>query len=139
MDLVPRLLGASLLISPKCREKIPGCLYSNSFIHTVHALSSSTGQKKMVDRGKFNKNGVFPFSANGAGFLLLTSSISKRFLPPNFQPGSWDVICHNGKEPQEHGKSFETSGLPLFSTLITSNCIPLTVYYSWEQPFQDLY
>jgi hypothetical protein len=114
------------------------CGEDSRLIHIVMPFLIPS-QGKMVDRGIFNKNGAFPFSANEAGFLALTSSISKRFLPPNFQPGSWDVVCHNGKEPQEHGKSFESSGLPLFSTLITSNCIPLTVYYSWEQAFQNLH
>jgi hypothetical protein len=82
----------------------------------------------MVDRGILDNNGAFPFSGNVARVLALASSISsnsdKRFIPPNFQPGSWDVICHNGKEPQEHGKSFEMLGLFLLSISITSNCIP---------------
>jgi hypothetical protein len=118
---------------------LTNCREDSRLIHILVPFSVQS-QGKMVDRGIFNKNGAFPFSANGAGFIALTSSISKRFLPPNFQPGSWDVVCHNGKEPQRHGKSFETSGLPLLSTSITSNSyIPLTVYYSWEQALQDLH
>lgn len=32
------------------------------------------------------------------------------YLPLTFEPGNWDVICHNGREFQEHGKcqSFKT-------------------------------
>jgi hypothetical protein len=80
--------------------------FLNFFTHTYFLVNWS--KSKMVDRGIFDKNGAVPISANGAGFLALTSSISKRFLPRKFQPGSWDVVCHNGKEPQEHGESFET-------------------------------
>ena len=30
--------------------------------------------------------------------------IEKKFLHDGFQPGRWDVICHNGKDPQSHGE-----------------------------------
>ena len=26
------------------------------------------------------------------------------YFPHTFEPGNWDVICHNGREFQEHGK-----------------------------------
>ena len=27
------------------------------------------------------------------------------YLPLAFEPGNWDVICHNGREFQQHGKA----------------------------------
>jgi hypothetical protein len=28
----------------------------------------------------------------------------KQFLPEQFRPGNWDIICHGGRENHQHGK-----------------------------------
>ena len=39
------------------------------------------------------------------------SPLQKDFLPYEFQPGEWDVICHSGKDPKSHGKPSHTGGV----------------------------
>jgi hypothetical protein len=36
-----------------------------------------------------------------------------KLLPTMFEPGSWDVICHNGRDAHGHGKPFSPFGFTL--------------------------
>eukprot|EP00980_Cylindrotheca_fusiformis_P010726 scaffold2408_cov94-Cylindrotheca_fusiformis.AAC.1 len=53
-------------------------------------------QDTMVDRGFLYTNGVLPLPIHASAF--------ERLLPPQFEPGNWDVICHNGKSNTSHSK-----------------------------------
>jgi hypothetical protein len=44
-----------------------------------------------------------------------------KLLPTTFEPGSWDVICHNGRAAHGHGKPFSPFGFSL-SLSVGSNC-----------------
>eukprot|EP00980_Cylindrotheca_fusiformis_P002520 scaffold593_cov126-Cylindrotheca_fusiformis.AAC.2 len=54
----------------------------------------------MVDRGILDSNGVLP--------LPIHTIRNERLLPPHFEPGNWDVICHNGKFDKAHSKFIES-------------------------------
>ena len=59
----------------------------------------------MVDRGIFDKTGVNNLFVDPRVSSQVSMKGHTMFLPQTFQPGNWDVICHTGREAQEHGKS----------------------------------
>lgn len=55
----------------------------------------------MVDRGLFDdQKGNL---SKGIDSRIPTREGAK-VLPPGYAPGEWDVICHSGKEAQDHSK-----------------------------------
>eukprot|EP00980_Cylindrotheca_fusiformis_P005559 scaffold1177_cov79-Cylindrotheca_fusiformis.AAC.1 len=56
----------------------------------------------MVDRGLFDKKGSLALLDPRLHSKIPCAEGHSRLLPSDFQPGNWDVICHNGKDVHEH-------------------------------------